>query len=277
MTATVSQPTDRAEHHPDPGFPATVRSEWTKLWSSRAPLRNLILGSALGIALSGLVGLAIAATFEQMGAVQRASFDPLLVSFTGVILTTIFFVAVGSRISTSEYTSGMIRLTLTSTPKRGRVLLAKVLVVSIATWVFGALAVGGMTGVIQLTFAANGLETSNLLAGESLRFHGVLILLFPLFPVLAVVGGVLFRGTAPTLTVVLLLFLIPGFFGAAFPTSWQENIISLFPGSAADALSMGHLSESSTYHDVPVAIAAVVAWIVVPILAARTVLDRRDA
>lgn len=277
MTATVAPPPSLNDTHADPGLAATVRSEWSKLWSSRAPRRNLILGAVLGVALSALLSFAVGSSFDEWGASEQREFDPVLFSFIGSILTSIFFVAVGARVATSEYASGMIRLTLSVTPKRWRVLAAKLLVVAIATWIFGAVAMAGMIAVSQAILASYDLQTSSLLDGEVLRTLGLVILFIPLFPILATVGGILFRSTAPTITAVLLLLFVPGFFGNLFPVWWRENILSLFPGSAVDALSIGPRADSQIYHDTPVALLATIAWIVVPIAVAHVVLNRRDA
>lgn len=264
-------------HLPAPGFAATFGSEWIKLWTAKAPRRNLVLGTVLGIALSALLALAVAATFDEWTVADQVEFDPVVFSFSGSILTAIFFVAVGARVATSEYSSDMIRLTLAATPVRDRVLGAKVLVVAIVTWAFGAVAMVGMVAASQAVFAANDMRTASVFDGEVLRTLALIVLTIPLFPILGVVGGVLFRSTAPTITVVLLLLFFPSFFGGLFPSSWQENVFSLFPGSAADALAIGHLTDSAMYLGTLPALAVLVAWLVGPVVAAGAVLRRRDA
>jgi ABC-2 type transport system permease protein len=260
-----------------PGFTATLRSEWTKLWTAKGPRRNLVLGSVLGVALSALLALAVGATFSEWSVSDQAEFDPVLFSFSGSILSAIFFVAVGAKVATSEYSSDMIRLTFAATPRRDRVLGSKLVVVTVVTWLFGVVALTGMVVASQLVFAAYDLQTASVLEGEALRTLFLVALTVPLFPVLAVVGGVLFRSTAPTITVVLLLLFFPSFFGGLFPTAWQENLFSLFPSSAVDALTIGHLTDSSMFLDTLPALAVTIAWIVVPIAVARAVLQRRDA
>ncbi len=262
---------------PDPGLGATIRSEFTKIRTARAPRRNLILGAILGIGLSALTAFAVGATFSEWGLEDQADFDPVLFSFNGSILTAIFYVAVGARLATSEYDSDMMRLTLAVTPRRSRVVAAKAIVTAVATWVFGALAMVGMVVASQAIFAAYDLETTGVFDSTVLRSLGTIMLMLPLFPLLALSAGLLFRSTAPTITVSLLLLLGPGFFGALLPTWWQENILSLFPGSASDAVSIGHLADSAMYHSLPVAAVLSVLWLIGPLVVATIVLDRRDA
>lgn len=263
---------------PDPGLAAAVRSEFTKLRTARAPLRNLILGALLGVGMSALTSFAIGATFKDWGAEDQAQFDPVLFSFNGSILTAIFFVAVGARMATSEYSSDMIQLTLAVTPRRSRVVAAKAIVTAVAAWIFGSLAMVGMVMASQAIFSAYDLETTSLFDATVMRSLGLIVLLIPLFPLLALAAGLLFRSTAPTITVSLLLLLGPGFFGALLPKWWQENILSLFPGSASDALSISHLNtDSAMYQSVPVAAVLCVLWLIAPQVIATFVLDRRDA
>lgn len=262
---------------PGPGLASTVRSEWTKLRTARAPLRNLILGAVLGIGLSALTAFAVGATFNEWGAADQADFDPVLFSFNGSILTAIFFVAVGARLATSEYASGMIHTTLAVTPRRARVVAAKAIVTAVSTWIFGALAMVGMVIASQAIFAAYDLDTTGVFDGTVLRSLATIMLMLPLFPLLALAAGLLFRSTAPTITISLLLLLGPGFFGALLPRWWQENILSLFPGSASDAISIGHLTDSAMHHSTPVAAVLSVLWLIGPLIVATVVLDRRDA
>lgn len=281
MTSTTTPPpalhTSQFASLPPPGFGATLASEWLKLRTSRGPMRNLALGAVLGIGLSALLALAVGATFDEWSVADQLEFDPVLFSFSGSLLTAIFFIAVGARVATAEYSSEMIRLTFAATPRRDRVLGAKVLVVSFATWAFGAIAMVGMVIASQAVLAGFDVRTASVFDGEVVRTLAILVATTPLFPILGLVGGILFRSTAPTMTAVLLLVLFPSFFGALFPEAWQENLFSLFPGSAADAISIGHLTDSPLYLDTVPALVVVLAWVVVPLAVARTVLQRRDA
>lgn len=271
------QPASLPTELPDPGLGSTIRSEFTKLRTARAPLRNLILGAVLGVGLSALTAFAVGASFDEWGAEDQAQFDPVLFSFNGSILTAIFFVAVGARVATSEFASGMIDTTLAVTPRRSRVVAAKAIVTAIASWIFGTVAMVGMVVASQLIFAAYDMETTGVFDDTVLRSLATIVVMLPLFPLLALAAGLLFRSTAPTITVSLLLLLGPGFFGALLPRWWQENILSLFPGSASDAVSIGHLTESAMYHSVPVAAVLSVIWLIGPQVVATFVLDRRDA
>ncbi len=263
--------------HPDPGFGATVASERIKLATTKGPRRNLILGSVLGIALSGLLAFAVGASFSTWNTREQIEFDPALFAFSGAFLAGIFFVAVGVRAATSEYSSDMMRLTLTTTPRRGRVLLAKALVVGVATAAAAIVATVGMIVTTQIILAGFDVRTTGLGEPDTLRLMVVGAVTMPVFPLLGLVAGFLFRSTAPAITTVLALMLGPTFFSGLFPRSWQENVLSLLPGPAVDSLAIGHLTTSPMYLSVLPAAAVTAAWVVVPLLIGHRVLVARDA
>ncbi len=282
----MSAPTDlaAADHpaEPDatrssgPGFGATFAAEWSKFWSARSPRRNLVLGAVLGVALSALLALAAGATFDDWSDGDRAAFDPLLYSMSGAMIAAVFFVAVGAKVSTAEYSSRLIDLTFSVTPRRRRVVGAKVAVVALATWAAGGVAVVGMVAASQAVFGAFDTESIGLLESETIRTLVLVILTVPVFPVLAVLLGFLFRSTAPTITVALALLFGPWVFGGLFPLWWRENVFSLLPGPAADAVSIGHLDSSPMYLDTLPAAVVLVAWVVGSLVITSTVVDRRD-
>ncbi|MGY6501501.1 MAG: ABC transporter permease [Acidimicrobiales bacterium] len=278
MTApTTDQRIAAALALPDPGLAATMRSEWTKLRTAKGPIRNLILGVVTGIGLSALLALAVGATFSEWSTTDQAEFDSVLFSLSGAMLTAIFFVAVGVRTATAEYGSDMMRLTFTVTPRRARVLWAKAAVVALVTWVAGAVAMVGMILVGEAIFAAYDMQTVGLSSGETLRTMALVVLFVPGYPLLGLVTGILTRSTASAITIVLALIFAPSFFGGLFPAWWQENILSLLPGSVFDAVSIGHLTSSAMYHSMAVAVPLAIAWIVLPLLLARVTLMSRDA
>lgn len=276
MTTDTATPAVPSVRH-DPGFGATFGSEWAKLRTARAPRRNLVLGTGLGIAFSVLLAVIMGATFSEWSPTEQADFDPLLYPLSGSLFIAIFFAAVGVNVVASEYTSGMIRLTLTTTPRRRRVLTAKALAVALATFVFGLVAMAGMFGVSHLIYGAYDLPTADLASGRAVRTFALIALIGPLFPVIAVFVTFLLRSTAAALSTVLALIFAPSIFGGLLPRWWRENVISLLPGPASDSVAIGHLSESDMYLHPVLGFVVVVAWVVVFSTLARLVLDRRDA
>lgn len=261
----------------DPGWSSTFRAEWTKLWTARSPRRNLLLGIVLGVAFSSLVAVGTGATFDEWSTADQANFDPILFPMTGSIFVAIFFAAVGVNVVASEYSSEMIRLTLTATPRRHRVLYAKAATVAIATGIAAAVAIVGMMAAGQLIASAYDLPTVSAGDRDLWRVVLAMTVLGPLFPVIAVAIAFLARSTAAALSSVLALIFVPTMFGQLLPTWWQENVLSLLPGPASDSIAIGHLDDSAMYSHPAAAGIVVVVWAAALIGLAQLRLARRDA
>ncbi len=260
----------------DPGPGAAIRSEWSKFWSAKAPRRNLVLGTVLGIGLSVLIALVTGLTFDDWPDQERATFDPILYPMAGSLFVAIFYVAAGVNVAASEYGSGMIRLTFAATPRRERVLYAKALVVSIATTMAGLVAVIDMFGFSQLIYSANGLPTASLSDGTLWRTVISLALLGPLFPVIGTALAFIMRSTAGAITATLALVFAPSMFGGLLPRWWRENVISLLPGPASDSIAIGHLDDSDMYLAPGLAALVIVAWLAITWFGTRAIVNRRD-
>ncbi|MFI6151157.1 hypothetical protein ACIBCA_00465 [Kitasatospora sp. NPDC051170] len=115
-----------------------VAAEWIKLRSVRAtPLSAAVaLAAALFI---GLVDYGGAVDhWDAWTAAERARFDPVRYGFSGGFYVAVLAMGtLGTLAASSEYGTGQIRSTLAAVPRRGRVLLAKALVVGGAAAVFG--------------------------------------------------------------------------------------------------------------------------------------------
>src|SRR4029077_202352 len=80
-------------------------------------------------------------TFTVAGSGDIAPFvpivDPLQVTFFGTLFGLIAVIALGAVFITGEYRRGMIRTTLAASPRRGRVLAAKAIVIGAVTFAAG--------------------------------------------------------------------------------------------------------------------------------------------
>jgi len=117
-----------------PGFVNTLSAEWTKLRTLRSTPITVAVSAALVIGLSALI------TWAAYGAPhhgQRAITDPVGVIQSGWLFGLLAFGVLGVLVITNEYSSGMINSTFLVTPKRVRVLVAKVLVFSVVMFIAG--------------------------------------------------------------------------------------------------------------------------------------------
>lgn len=104
-------------------FVRVVRSEWIKLLSLRSTWWSL----AITVVLSVGISLMMAAALRDFD----SGFAPVMVVVMPMQFTMLVAGILGAIAITGEYSTGMIRSTLTAEPRRGAVLLAKALVVTV--------------------------------------------------------------------------------------------------------------------------------------------------
>ncbi|MGI9099511.1 MAG: ABC transporter permease subunit [Solirubrobacteraceae bacterium] len=257
-------------------FPATLRSEWTKLVSLRSTKLTVALGAILGVGLSALLAVVAGATWHDWEPAARREFEPIGIALVGGVLSAIFFLVLGVKAATAEYGSGMIRLTLAATPRRSRVLAAKAAVVAAITLVAGLVSTAGMFLAAQAVFASYGLQSARLGDADALRTVLAGGALSPLFPVIALALGIVLRSTAAAVIAVFALIFAPPFLGGLLPAWVQEHLLVYLPGAASDAIAIGHLEGSSTGLAPGVAALVLIAWLAVFLGGAWAALERRD-
>lgn len=124
--------------HGHAGLGNQIASEWTKLRSVRSTWICLAVVVAAGIGLSALVTDIEAGRWIFLG-YERAQFDPVRFSQTGLFISQFVVGVLGALIVTSEYATGSIRTTLSSIPRRPTVLAAKLIVIGAVVFVVGEL------------------------------------------------------------------------------------------------------------------------------------------
>ncbi|GAB2875740.1 ABC transporter permease subunit [Streptomyces mayteni] len=118
-------------------------SEWTKIRSVRSTVWTLAAAVVVTVAFGMLICLLVRNTFNELSSHERMTFDPTLTSFSGTMLGQLAMIAFGILVVGGEYSTGMIRSSLTAVPRRGLLMFAKV---SVATAL--ALAVGMVTSFL---------------------------------------------------------------------------------------------------------------------------------
>lgn len=108
-----------------------LHAEWIKLRSLRSTYLTMLCALALGTGLGFLDTTSVAHHWTTMSAQDRAAFDPVGDSFTGLAFAQLAFGVLGALAISTEYGTGMIQPTLAATPRR-ILYIAKALVVG--TW-----------------------------------------------------------------------------------------------------------------------------------------------
>lgn len=243
-------------------FMDAVKSEWTKLITHRTNHILLIVSAIVAIGITALLMWGIGVSWDQMTDADRASFLPLETSLVGLFFSGILSLVIAAGVVTSEYSSGMIRQTMTVTSDRKLVIIAKIAVVVgyllIPTVVitFATMQVG------QMIFAAYDVPTADVFGSDfGIIFWMAISGMF--YPILTIGLGFLMRSAASTIAIIMLTMFFPAMFSGMFPRSIQENVLAFLPGNAIDAWVMGHLNpDYAQYLDRPLAAVVAMAWLI---------------
>ena len=177
-------------------FTATLRSEWTKLASLRSTVVILVWSLVLAIVLTVLLAVVVGETWGDWGPDERRDFEPIGWSLIGGSWSGILFMVLGIKAASAEYSAGMMRLTLTATPRRGRVLAAKARSSRRLTLVAALVSNLAMFLVAQAILGSYGIETPGLGDGDAMRTVVATAVLSPLLPVIALALGFALRSAA---------------------------------------------------------------------------------
>jgi ABC-2 type transport system permease protein len=257
-------------------YTATLRSEWTKLTSLRSVRVMTTLAVLLSVALTAALAAAVGHAARGWTAADTAAFEPISFSMVGTLVTVVFFAVIGVTAATAEYTSGMARVTFAATPRRWRVVTAKLLSVGALTLVTGTIAVVAMFLAGQAVLSSYGAPHASLGDGAAFRTVAGTAMVGPVLPLFAAGLGLALRSTAGALVSLLVLAFGPPAVGALLPTGWQRPLRYL-PDAASDAITNGHLPDASAGLWPGTAALVLVGWVALFVVAAAALVERRDA
>lgn len=212
-----------------------ARSEWTKLRSVRSTRWSLLITLLLIIGIGILVCTIFESRWPHLSPDDRARFHPLRVSLAGVNFAQLSIGVLGVLSITAEYSTGMIRASLSAVPKRLPVLWGKALV-------FGAVAFVVSLPAVFIVFFAGQAILSGQHINISISHPGVVRALFgaPLY--LTVMGlfgfglGAIIRSTAGGISALAaIVFVLPPIVGL-FPTSFSNSVDPYLPSNAGGAI-----------------------------------------
>jgi ABC-2 type transport system permease protein len=240
--ATLTTPGPTAGLSPLPptsgraGLRGTLASEWTKIRSVRSTYWTLLALLVVGVGLGALISWATDNHVTHLGHGAPIGFDATRRSQTAFTeLGSLVLMVLGAMVITAEYSTGMIRTSLTTMPRRGSVAAAKLIVFAVV-----ALIVSLVTSFIAF-FVGQALMHST---GQAATIFGPSVLRAVIGCALYVVVigimsygfGLIIRHTAGTIsTMVGVLFILP-LITEVLPTDWINDLTRWLPTTAADAI-----------------------------------------
>jgi ABC-type transport system involved in multi-copper enzyme maturation permease subunit len=150
---------------------------------------------------------------------------PIDALLAGLFIALVAVLVVGAQFMTAEYRRGLIRVTLAASPRRGRVLAAKAIVLGAVTFAAGLAGSAGavVLGIPLLRASGNPVYPASTLT--DVRVIAGTAALVAVFAVFALSVGAIARHGAGTVTVVITAVIVPYLLTAG---------IAVLPAGAAD-------------------------------------------
>lgn len=143
-------------------FARVVRSEWIKLFSVRSTWWTLSVVAVLTVGISALVAAQLESSRTMaVEAGESSDFASVMAIVMPMQFTMLVAGILGAIAITGEYSTGMIRSTLTAEPRRGRVLIAKAVVVAAAMALATAIIFAVSVVVTAPLMGENGIDWSD--------------------------------------------------------------------------------------------------------------------
>ena len=218
--------------------PRVLLSEWTKFRSLRSTVWTLLTAVVLSIGIGALFSAVSASQYHTFSPADKASFSPISTSLNGMLFAQLAIGVLGVLLISGEYSTGMIRSSLTAVPRRLPVLWAKLGV--FAAVVFSVTLV---TSFVSF-FLGQALLTSHHL-GVSISAPSALrdVIGAALYATVAgmigmALGGLLRNTAAGISTFVAVFFVLPPLTGL-LPSSWSSHFAQYLPSNAGEVLFGG--------------------------------------
>ena len=252
------------------GLAGAIRSEFTKLRSVRSTYWTIAAMFIVSVGVAAIAGFGIASSLHN-NPWNKAGTDATQASLIAFFEIGQLIIAVlGALAITSEYSTGMIRTSLTAMPRRGTVYAAKLIVFSTVTLIVSMITSFVSFFVGQAAMSGSGVSASlfhsvtipanvNMSPGPqgpngppNYQFIGHIVI-SPGTVLTAIIGcalfvtvvaliafalGAIIRHTAGAITAAIgLMFVLPIII-QVLPDHWRWDIMRFFPDAAGRVLSV---------------------------------------
>ena len=260
-------------------FLGIMRSEWIKLRSLRSTVWSFVLLIVLGIAVAALMSIASAVQLGGVGlSMQIPAGDQALIllssATSGVFLGQMIVAILGVISITGEYSTGMIKSTLTAVPRRLPALAAKAIVMFLATFVVGLVSAVTSFGVASLLLLGEGLS-ANLFDPIVLVPLLASALYLALVAVFALGVGAFLRSSAGSIALAVGTLLVLPVIVGLIPADWALSITPfLLPNAGVEMFAQ---TGTSAIVEPWQNLLVVLGWVAASLGTAALLLKRRDA
>jgi ABC-type transport system involved in multi-copper enzyme maturation permease subunit len=212
-----------------------LRSELTKFRSLRSTAYTLATAVVLMIGIGALFSAVTASQYHTFSAADRATFLPVTTSLEGVIFAVVAFGVLGVLVMSGEYSTGMIRASLTAVPRRLPLLWGKLAVFAGVIFPISLIA-----SLISFYLGQALLNSHHL--GVSITAPGALrsvigaALYITVAGMIGVALGALFRNTAAGIATFAGVFFVIPPLANLLPASVSGHVAPYLPSNAGEVL-----------------------------------------
>ncbi len=248
-----------------------LHAEWTKLRTAPGTIWLLLAVIALTVAVSATAAAAIRCPAGDCGV------DPTKTSLTGIQLGQAAVAILAVLAISGEYSTGMVRITLTAMPRRTTVLAAKATILTGIVVTAATIAVLASLLAGRLLLTGHGSPPLSLGDGPVLRAAAGSVLYLALITLLSLGTAAAVRDTATAIGIVLaLLYVFPIVAQAVSDQDWQRHLQQIGPMTAGLAIQA-----TTGLSSLPISpwagLGVLAAWAAAALLTGGMLLQLRDA
>jgi ABC-2 type transport system permease protein len=212
-----------------------LRSELTKFRSLRSTIYTLLTAVVLMIGIGALFSAVTASQYHTFSAADLASFNPVATSLSGVMFAVVAFGVLGVLVTSGEYSTGMIRSSLTAVPRRLPVLWGKLAVFAGVIFPVSLMAsfISFFLGQALLNSQHIGVSIT---APDALRSVIGAALYITVAGMIGVALGALFRNTAAGIATFAGVFFVIPPLASLLPSSVSSHLTPYLPSNAGAVL-----------------------------------------
>ncbi|MEO3763659.1 ABC transporter permease [Streptomyces sp. B8F3] len=248
-------------------YPRVLRAEWSKLWSLRSTWYSL----AAVVVLAAGIGLAVGASYTDGGG--DGPQDPVEVSLLGLNFGLLILPVLGILTAAGEWSTGMVRATMSAVPRRLPVLWAKAVVFGAVGFVLTL-----ATALVTFPLAQAFLADTPIAAGLGDPGVGRALVTTAagaaLLAVLGVAVGALLRGIPASIGVYVAVLMVVPSVAPLLPYAWVEDAVAYTPLAAMDPLMSAH--PAPDLPSIGTALLSMAVWAAAGLAAAALRLRRSD-
>ncbi|QYF72856.1 ABC transporter permease subunit [Cryobacterium sp. PAMC25264] len=275
MTTTVA-PHAPATTHPfvasgsGLSFGGLLNSEWIKLRTVRSTIWSYATVIVISLGMALLMSSTLTLEGTQVPASDQANWM-IQVSTFGIIFGQLVVAVLGVLSISGEYSTGMVRSSLTAVPRRLPVLAAKAVVLFVCTYVVGLISVVGSYLVASPIMSGKGISAS--LADPDLFLPLMSAALYlSLVAVFSLGLGTILRSSAGGIAAALGIILLLPTVLQLIPATWVADLLPYVLSNAGTASFLASPPLEPWQN-----ILVVLGWVAVALAGAAVLLKRRDA